>query len=96
MDFEVYRVVFCVVVGIVGGSIWFVGRACTVGCVGLSAAAMEKNEDGSLKVFNFWNLGVASFIKTGFLVWYSGVEGSFVEGLIIDSYAYFMGAGAFA
>jgi len=51
LEFEVYRGVFCVLVGISWGIVYFAYKILT-GNVGMLASCGERNEEGNVKFFN--------------------------------------------
>jgi hypothetical protein len=48
----------------------------------------ERNEEGNVKFFNFWNLGLVSTITVAGFLWASLKEDTIVARIIADSYAY--------
>ena len=53
---------------------------------GLLLNVAEKNEEGDVKIFNFWNLGLFSFITMVGFLWWSSNETSAVSQVIRRSW----------
>ncbi len=87
MEFEVYRGVFCVLVGISWGIVYFAYKILT-GNVGMLASCGERNEEGNVEFFNLWNLGLVSTMTVAGFLWLSLQEDSFVARIIADSFVY--------
>ena len=88
MDYEVYRGLFCVVVGISWGVFYF-GYKLLIGSVGGVAAVADRNDEGDVKFFNLWNLGLVSTVTIAGFLWLSMREDSWLAGIIRDSWIYF-------
>ena len=87
MEFEVYRGVFCVLVGISWGIVYF-GFRLLKGDPGALASCGERNDEGDVKFFNLWNLGLVSTLTVGGVLWLSLKEDSLVAQIIEESYVY--------
>lgn len=87
MEFEVYRGVFCVLVGMTWGVVYF-GFRLLKGDPGALASCGERNEEGDVKFFNLWNLGLVSTITIGGFLWLPLQQDSLVAQIIEGSYAY--------
>jgi hypothetical protein len=70
MEFEVYRGVFCVLVGISFGIVYFAFQLLK-GQENMLQSCGERNEEGNVKFFNFWNLGLVSTITVAGFLWAS-------------------------
>jgi len=87
MEFEVYRGVFCVLVGISFGIVYFAFQLLK-GQENMLQSCGERNEEGNVKFFNLWNLGLVSTITVAGFLWASLKEDTIVARIIADSYAY--------
>ena len=87
MEFEVYRGVFCVLVGISWGIVYFAFQILKGG-PNMLASCGERNEEGNVKFFNLWNLGLVSTLTVASILWLSLKEETFVARIIADSYVY--------
>ena len=87
MEFEVYRGVFCVLVGMSWGIVYF-GLRLLKGNAGVLASCGERNDEGDVKFFNLWNLGLVSTLTVGGFLWLSLKEDSLVAQIIEESYVY--------
>lgn len=89
MDLEGYRYLFCALAGISWGVLHFAYKALTVNCAGVFCIFMERDDEGDLKIFNSWNLGLYSAITILVFFWLSGMEGTPVYWAMIKSWEYF-------
>ena len=87
MEFEVYRGVFCVLVGISWGIVYFAFQILK-GAPNMLASCGERNEEGNVRFFNLWNLGLVSTLTVASILWLSLKEDTFVARIIADSYVY--------
>jgi hypothetical protein len=87
MEFEVYRGVFCVLVGISWGIVFF-GLKLMKGNAGVLASCGDRNEEGHVKFFSLWNLGLVSILTVAGFLWLSLEEDSLVAQIIEESYLY--------
>ena len=62
LTYQDYRYIFCVVVGLASGVVYLAFKSLSGTTSGLLLSVSEKNEEGEVKIFNFWNLGLFSFI----------------------------------
>ena len=81
------RGAFCVLVGISWGIVYFAYKILT-GNVGMLASCGERNEEGNVKFFNLWILGLVSTMTMAGFLWLSLQEDSFVARIIADSFVY--------
>jgi hypothetical protein len=87
MEFEVYLGVFCVLVGISWGIVYFAFQILKGG-PNMLVSCGERNEEGNVKFFNLWNLGLVSTLTVASILWLSLKEDTFVARIIADSYVY--------
>ena len=79
-------------IGLSGGIVYFAYKILT-GNVGMLASCGERNEEGNVKFFNLWNLGLVSTMTVAGFLWLSLQEDSFVALIIADSYVYLFPSG---
>ena len=87
MTFEIFRGVFCVMVGISWGVIYF-GVKLLTGSTGGIGAVGDRNKEGGVKFFSLWNLGLVSTLTVAGFLWLSLREDSIVARIIADSWDY--------
>ena len=96
MDYATYTVVFCIVVGLVTGTVVFAVRvACCAFCES-EGKLMDRNEDGAIEIFSFWNMSIATFAAIVGLAIASHVEDSVVAQIIKQSWDFFVAQGYLA
>ncbi len=79
-------------IGLSGGIVYFAYKILT-GNVGMLASCGERNEEGNVKFFNLWNLGLVSTSTVAGFLWLSLQQDSFVARIITDSYVYLFPSG---
>ena len=88
LAYQDYRYIFCVVVGLASGVVYLAFKALSGTTSGLLLSVSEKNEEGDVKIFNVWNLGLFSFITMVGFLWWSSHETSAVSQVILQSWEY--------
>ncbi len=89
MTFEIYRGLFCVLVGISWGVVYF-GFKLLTGSTGGIGAVGDRNEEGGVKFLSLWNLGLVSTLTVFGFLWLSLREDSLVARIIADSWDYLL------
>ena len=93
MDFGIFQIVFCFVVGLVWSVFYFVFKA-LMPVISVShgrhwsSMVAERDEDGAIKVFSLWNLSFAASLTIVFALWMAGQPDSFVDQMIQYSWSY--------
>ena len=90
MTFEIFRGLFCVLVGISWGVVYF-GFKLLTGSGGGIGAVGDRDEEGGVKFLSLWNLGLVSTLTVAGFLWLSMYEDSFVARIITDSWDYLAG-----
>ena len=92
VDFEVYRYLFCVVIGGAFGVVYLIHRVLSrsPGMIGMVA---DRDEYGEVKIFSAWNMMAAGVIMILVFMFFSGSEGSIVNVLLQDSWDYLASEG---
>ena len=88
LTYQDYRYLFCVVVGVAWGVVYLVFKSLSGTTRGLLLNVSEKNDEGDVKIFNFWNLGLFSFLTMVGFLWWSNNEASAVSQVIRRSWDY--------
>ncbi|MEM7223662.1 MAG: hypothetical protein AAF495_11820 [Pseudomonadota bacterium] len=88
LDYQDYRYIFCVVIGIAWGIVYLVYKSLSGTTRGFMLNVSEKNDEGDVKIFNFWNLGLFSFLTMVGFLWASSYETSTVSEVIRRSWDY--------
>lgn len=91
MEYETFQILFCFLIGLSWGVFYFIFLGLTTGRAGLFSLVAERAEDGSVKVFNMWNLGLVSSVTIVWFLWLAGQSDSFVDKLIRQSWSYLVG-----
>ena len=99
MDFETYRIIFRIFAGIVGSTLYFIWKVLAPSGRGNGrafAGSLDRDDDGGVRIFSFWNVSLICFLQTGAFLWLSGIEGSMVAHYMLKSFVFFMGPEALA